>query len=84
MRVFEGHSTELRVLLQQYEAIFSEKPGHTSLVKHPINLTTDKPVRVKPYPIPYAKVSTIEQDVDKMLILGVIERQNRHNRPLFC
>ena len=56
----EGHSAELRVLLQQYEAIFSEKPGHTSLVKHSIHLITDKPVRVKPYPIPYAKLSTIE------------------------
>ena len=29
----EGHSAEMPVLLQQYEAIFSEKPGHTSLVK---------------------------------------------------
>ena len=59
------------MLLQQYEAIiFSEKPGHTLLVKHYIHLTTDKPVRVTPYHIPYAKVSTIEQEVDKMLRLG--------------
>ena len=79
----EGHSTELRVLLQQYEAIFSEKPGHTSLVKHSIHLTTDKPVRVKHYPIPYAKVSTIEQELDKMLRLGVIEpSESAYSSPL--
>ena len=30
--LIEGHSAELRVLLQRYEAIFSVKPGHTSLV----------------------------------------------------
>ena len=79
-----GHSTELRVLLQQYEAIFSEKPGHTSLVKHSIHLTTDEPVRVKPYPIPYAKVSTIEQEVIRCLDWGLLSRQNLHTLPLFC
>ena len=79
----ESRSTELRVLLQQYEAMFSDKPGHTSLVKHSIHLTTDKPVRVKPYPIPYAKVSTIEREVDKMLRLGVIEpSESAYSSPL--
>ena len=38
-----------------------------------IQLNSNKPIRVKPYPIPFAKVSDIEREVDMMLKLGVIE-----------
>ena len=36
-------------------------------------LTTTKPIRRKPYPVPFAKVGEIEMEVKKMLTLGVIE-----------
>ena len=41
-----------------------------------IRLTTEDPVRCKPYPVPYARREAIKQEVNKMLELGVIERSN--------
>ena len=59
-------------LIKEYSGIFTDEPGRTELVEHAIQLTTNKPVRVKPYPIPFPIVSLFEQEVDKMLRLGVI------------
>ena len=67
------HTVALLSMLREYSDIFTENPGSTSLVEHVIKMNTDKPIRVKPYPFPFAKVSTIEHEVDKMLRLGVIE-----------
>ena len=40
-------------LLEDYQDIFTEKPGSTTLVEHKIETTTQDPIRVKPYPISY-------------------------------
>ena len=64
---------EVLALMHSVGEIFTEKPGCTHLAEHTISLNTLKPIRVKPYPIPFSKVSTIEREVDKMLRLGVIE-----------
>ena len=48
-----------------------------------ITLFTTKPIRVKPYPIPFAKVSDVVKEVDKILKLGVIEpSKSPHCSPL--
>ena len=60
-------------LMQYFRGILNDKPGRTTLTEHSITLRTDKPIGVRPYPIPLAKVSTIEREVDKMLRIGVIE-----------
>ena len=52
---------------------FTEDLGSTSLAEHVIKMNTGKPIRVKPHPIPFSKVATIEREVEKMLRLGVIE-----------
>ena len=67
------HTVELLSMLREYSDIFTEDPGSTSLVEHVIKMNTYKTIRVKPYPIPFSKVSTVEREVEKMLRLGVIE-----------
>ena len=42
-------------VLKRYEEIFAEIPGKASVIKHKIDLTDDRPIRCKPYPLPYAK-----------------------------
>lgn len=64
---------QLTDLLQQYSDVLSDKPGYTTLAKHDIKLTTDEPVRAKPYPLPFAMRETIKDEVIKMLEIGVIE-----------
>ena len=63
-------------LLKKYSHIFSDKPGETSLVEHCINLTSQEPVRQKPYPVPHYSVDVVRREVDDMLRLGVIERSS--------
>ena len=42
--------TEFTDLAKQFTNLFTEAPGTTDLVQHHIKLTSDKPVRSRPYP----------------------------------
>ena len=50
------HSAQLRDLVHEFGDIFSDLPGITNLDEHAIMLTTTKPIRRKPYPVPFSKV----------------------------
>ena len=67
-----SQACEVLALMHSVGEIFTEKPGCTHL-EHTISVNTLKPIRVKPYPFPFSKVSTTEREVDQMLRLGVIE-----------
>jgi hypothetical protein len=60
-------------LLEEYQDIFTEAPGTTHLEEHKIELTTTDPIRVRPYPVPYAKRKDVQEEIQKMLDAGVIE-----------
>ena len=60
-------------LLKSFEDVLTDIPGRTSLVEHKIQVTTEVPIRQRQYPIPFAKLQTIKEEVDQMLKLGVIE-----------
>ncbi|XP_075939166.1 uncharacterized protein LOC142940136 [Anarhichas minor] len=64
---------QTRELVQQNLDVFSTQPGRTSLVEHHINTEPGQKVKLRPYRIPEAKRAVIEQEVQKMLALGVIE-----------
>ena len=64
---------EMASLISEFRVIFSDKPGKTNLVSHRILLSDDTPIRVRPYPIPFAKADVFEKEVRKMLDLGIIE-----------
>ena len=40
-------------LANQFQSLFTEAPGTTSLGQHDIKLTSDQLVRSRPYPVPY-------------------------------
>ena len=63
---------EVQSLLKKYDKVITNTPGRTSVETHAIKLVSSEPVRVKPYPIPYALRETIKKEVDEMLKLGVI------------
>lgn len=48
-------------------------PGRTSDLSHRIKVKDSKPVRSKPYPIPYAIQGEIEKELQQMLDLDIIE-----------
>lgn len=74
---------QLRELVAEYSDIFTDKPGLTHLTKHSIELTDKVPVREKPYPLPFATRTAVEEEVQTMLNQGIIERSNsEYNAPV--
>ena len=51
-----------------------EAPGSTDLAQHHIKLTSDDPVRSKPYPVPYSTRESLKKNIDiaDMMKMGVI------------
>ena len=74
---------EAKALVREYKHIFTETPGTTHLVEHRIETTTNEPVRVKQYPVPYAVQSNIDEEVSKMLKADIIEPStSAYNAPV--
>ena len=63
-------------LVFQYRDVFADKPGMTKLTEHKIEMVTDEPVRVKPYPIPYNLREELKQDIEQMMDMGVIRKSD--------
>ncbi|XP_076467207.1 uncharacterized protein LOC143298275 [Babylonia areolata] len=64
---------QLRVLVEEFDDVFTDLPTCTMLEECRINLWTDVPVRCKPYPVPFSQREVVEKEIDAMLKLGVIE-----------
>ena len=43
---------EVEELVSQFNDVFTDQPGTTTLEEHKIELTSEEPIRQKPYPIP--------------------------------
>ena len=67
---------EVRELLYEFRDVLTDKPGLTDLIKHDIVTVTDQVVNKKPYPLPYAMLETVKEEVRNMLDTGVIEPSN--------
>ena len=72
----DQQKSELRKLVQEYESIFTDVPKQTNVIECEIQLTTNDPIRSRPYPVPQALKQTLKDEIRDMLSLGVIERSN--------
>ena len=72
----EKQKKEVQELLQKYADIFTEKPGETTLEHHRIETTTETPIKVRPYQMPFMTRDLIRKEVDSMLEAGIIEPSN--------
>lgn len=68
--------SKVQCLLDKYSNVLSDIPGKTNVLEHDIKLTCDEPIRVKPYPIPYAMIETVNKELDNMIDLDVIEKSD--------
>ena len=64
---------ELAGVLKEFAGVFSDLPGRTSLVEHPIECGSARPIRLAPYRIPHAYRKAVQQEISEMLEGGVIE-----------
>ena len=58
-------------LANELQSLLTEAPGTTSLAQHHIKLTSDQPVRSRPYPVPYSLRESLK-DITDMMKMGVI------------
>ena len=63
-------------LASQFQSLFTEAPGTTSLAQHHIKLTSDQPVRSRPYPVPYSLRESLKKDITDMMKMGVIRESS--------
>jgi hypothetical protein len=63
-------------LVREYVVIFSDVPTITNLVTYDTQVKTDEPIRHKPYKIPVHLVDKVESELQKMVKLGWIERDD--------
>ena len=63
-------------LAKQFTDLFTEAPGTTDLVQHHIKLTSDEPVRSRPYPVPYSRRESLRKDIADMIKMGVIRESS--------
>nr|XP_034325279.1 uncharacterized protein LOC105323550 isoform X4 [Crassostrea gigas] len=69
----ERETRDIKTLLCKYSDVLTDAPGLTTLAKHEIRLTSENPVRTKPYPLPFTSRETVCEEVRRMLETGIIE-----------
>ena len=75
-KLSDNQREQVLALLEEFKDILSDLPGHTDLVEHDIELITDKPVRTKPYTIPYHMQNVVDNEIENMLKMKVIRPCN--------
>ena len=69
----KAQKDQLAGIVDEFSDVFSDTPGKTSTIKHKVKLTSDIPIRKKPFPIPTNLKEVFESEVKNMLDMGIIE-----------
>ena len=72
---FHKQRAEFMDLANEFQSLFTEAPGTTNLAQHHIKLTSDQPVRSRPYPVPYSLRESLK-DITDMMNMGVIRESS--------
>ena len=67
---------DLQRMMDKYDSNITDVPLRTNAIECEITLTTDEPVRSRPYSVPYARRQAVKDEINKMLELGIISRSN--------
>ena len=72
----DAQRTEFMDLANQFSSLFTEALGSTDLAQHHIKLTSNDPVRSRPYPVPYSMRESLKKDIADMMKMGVIRESD--------
>ena len=63
---------KVMAVLRRYEEI----PGKATVIEHKIDRTDNRPIRCKPYPLPYAKRGEIREKIKNMMDTGIVKESS--------
>ncbi|GFO24205.1 reverse transcriptase [Plakobranchus ocellatus] len=63
--------SEVNDILDEFSDVLTALPEHTPSFMHHIELTTDVPIRVKPYPPPFSSQDFVHEETAKLLDLVI-------------
>jgi hypothetical protein len=64
-------------VLSKYLQVLTDVPGCTNVLEYQIKVTSNDPIKMKSYSVPYAMIYQVDSEIEnKMLKLGVIEESN--------
>lgn len=69
-----GEREQLVALLERYSEVFSDKPGMARVPPHHVELTSNEPVRTRPYSVPLRLMDEVKSELRDMEASGIIER----------
>ena len=72
----DSQKADVTHVLQECSNIFTDVPLKTECIEHVIELTSEEPVHLKPYPLPFSSEKIVSEEVDSMLRAGVISESN--------
>ena len=72
----EGQKRDVYEVMRRYDNVLNDVPGCTNVMKHEIKLKDTRPVKSRPYPIPYSVQDEIDKEIQQMLDLGIIEQSD--------
>ena len=64
---------QLQQILTEFREVLQNKPGHTKLVEHRIEIGTSCPVKLPPYRLPQAYRESVQKEIQEMLEQDIIE-----------
>ena len=67
---------ESKKILHKYEQVFSDLPGTTDCVEHHIELQHNKPIKMRPYPLPLLSHDIIDREITNMLRMNIIQESD--------
>ena len=67
---------QINSILNTFKEIISDIPGKAKVEEFKIELTSDKPVTLKPYTVPLHMQDTLKKEIESMLELGIIEESD--------
>jgi hypothetical protein len=68
---------EITTVLSKYLQVLTDVPGCTNVLEYQIKVTSNDPIKMKSYPVPYAMIDQVDSEIEnKMLKLEVIEESN--------
>ena len=63
-------------MLSKYLQALTDVPGCTNVLEYQIKVTSNDPIKMKSYLVPYAMICQVDSEIEKMLKLVVIEESN--------